>query len=113
MQSPFMSTHGTNLKSILASFNDAQSSSDRSKVLKQLKNAIIGHAEKKDDFVRFGGIETLQACLRLLSSSKKSQDLNGSSGSNNIRVVLSDDEELRYQAVTICGSLAHGMSISQ
>lgn len=95
---------------ILSELRSASSPASQVKALRDLKNEVIGHEQKKEIWV---GLGILTPLARILNSHKgsgkrKHRDTNASGSQPALKVVKSDEEEARLQAIIIIGSLAHG-----
>lgn len=93
---------------VLSKLRNASSPSTQVQALRELKNEIIGHDEKKEFWVRAGVVATL---TRIWNSCKgdekqKSRGIDGTSGLTDSRPPRSVEEEIRLQAIIIIGSLA-------
>ena len=78
--------------------------------LKLLKNALIGHPQKKEELLHKGLVAALSVTLQAASKSsgkRKSQATNGSDFINEHQSSDLDDEVL-LQTIMLIGSLAHG-----
>jgi len=95
---------------ILSELRGASTPASQVKALRELKNDVIGHDQKKEMWV---GLGVLNPLVRILSSYKGSgkrrrRDTNGNPGQARSKASRNDEEEARLQAVIIVGSLAHG-----
>ena len=78
--------------------------------LRALKNEIIGHEQKKELWICLGVVTPI---VRILHTSKgvgkrKSREINGAPKHKEKKIVRTDEEEARLQAIIIVGSLAQG-----
>ncbi|TKA51335.1 hypothetical protein B0A49_12942, partial [Cryomyces minteri] len=93
----------------MSELRNPTSSSAQITALKQLKNDIVGHDQRKEQAIKNGIVPLL---VRILSSSAKangkrrSGELNGNAGEASRRQSWTTDDELRLQATFIVGSLA-------
>ncbi|KAL9614090.1 MAG: hypothetical protein Q9167_001375 [Letrouitia subvulpina] len=80
--------------------------------LRSLKNEIIGHGQKKEEWIKLGVLAPLARILNSCRGSGKRphRDANGLSHPPTAKEVRSDEEEARLQAIVIIGILAHGMN---
>ena len=95
---------------ILSELRNASSPATQIKALRDLKNEIIGHEEKKRHWIGLGIVSPL---VRILNShrgtgKKKHRELNGSTSPLKPRSIRSEEEDARLQAIIIIGSLASG-----
>ena len=99
---------------ILSELRNASSPASQIRALRDLKNEIIGHDEKKEQWVGLGVVTPL---ARILNShrkngKKKSREVNGAGHLTRSRTMRTEEEDARLQAVIIVGSLAFGQSSS-
>jgi armadillo repeat-containing protein 8 len=84
--------------------------------LRTLKNEIVGHEQRKELVVVHGIVKPLAGLLRTEArkgGKKRRGVTNGSDSSGLDKIGQSDwsiEEELRFQAVLVVGSLANGES---
>ena len=95
---------------ILSELRSASSPASQVKALKELKNELIGHEQKKELWI---GLGVLTPLARILNShkgngKKKHRDINGSDSQWKDRSINTDEEEARLQAIIVLGSLAYG-----
>jgi armadillo repeat-containing protein 8 len=100
----------------LGALQNSKSVADKVAALKELKNELIGHEQRKHLVLVRGVIEPLAEVLGATTPSSKatgkrrSREVNGSGGSGSSGASSwTEDDELRLQAIHIVGSLAHGM----
>lgn len=85
--------------------------------LRNLKNEIVGHDQRKELAVRHGVVTPLAGLLRTEARKggkrrKGVQNGNSSSGREGERTLeWSTEDELRFQATLMVGSLANGMFV--
>lgn len=93
--------------SFLTQIRAAQTLPEQIASLRALKNDIIGHQQRKEMWVALGLIEPV---VRILNANKPSIKRNGKGPRSSIYATqsLSQEEEVRLQAISIVGSLAHG-----
>lgn len=96
--------------SLLAQIRAAQTLPEQIASLKALKNDIIGHQQKKEIWV---GLGLIVPVVRILNANKPSTKKNGKGprGSSYATQSLSLEEQVRLQAISIVGSLAHGEQV--
>ena len=87
-------------QSIASRLQSLSSSDDRLAALKALKNELIGHEEKKNQYVRAG-------LLRHLTDVLASHKVIGGHTPNRHHG-RSEQEDVRLQAIIVVGSIAHG-----
>ncbi|KAK3700642.1 hypothetical protein LTR37_015831 [Vermiconidia calcicola] len=94
---------------VMDAIRDASSADEQINALKQLKNDIVGHDQRKELVVRQGIIEPL---VNILSSASKASGKRRAGESNGAWTQHSwtPEEEARLQATLILGSLANGGS---
>ena len=95
---------------ILSELRSASSPASQIKALRQLKNEIIGHDQKKQMWV---GLGILAPLVRILNTYKgdgkrRARNSDGEGRRRSTKEVRTEEEEARLQAVIIVGSLAHG-----
>lgn len=95
---------------ILSELRSASSPANQVKALKDLKNELIGHEQKKELWIGLGILKTL---ARILNShnghAKKShKDGNASDGQEEDGSINPDEVEAQLQATIVLGSLAYG-----
>ncbi|KAL9125147.1 MAG: hypothetical protein Q9217_005604 [Psora testacea] len=95
---------------ILSELRSASSPASQVKALRQLKNELIGHEQKKEMWV---GLGILTPLVRILNSYKgdgkrKPRDTDGDRNQEEAARPRTREEEARLQAIIIIGSLAHG-----
>ncbi|KAF4123708.1 armadillo repeat protein [Geosmithia morbida] len=92
---------------ILAQLRNARTASEKAAALRALKNDIVGHVQKKEQWVSHGVLDQI---ARAVSPEKSPARLNGK-GSSHLQLYsrpLSDDDEARLQALQLIASFAHG-----
>lgn len=77
--------------------------------LQLLKNEITGHVQKKEKYVEKGVLDQI---VRLLQTSRSVQDHNGKERRDSISQPrsLSEQEEIRLQALQLLSVIANGRS---
>ena len=95
---------------ILSELRSASSPASQVKALRDLKNELIGHEQKKELWI---GLGVLAPLGRILNShkgngKKKHRDVNGTGNKSKGRGFGTEEEEARLQAIIVVGSLAHG-----
>lgn len=98
--------------SILSELRSASSPASQVKALRQLKNEVIGHAQKKEIWIGFGVLAPLHRILNSYKGNgkRRHREANGNTNQAQPNSSRNDEEEARLQAVIIVGSLAHGQS---
>ena len=95
---------------ILSELRSASSPASQIRALRQLKNEIIGHDQKKQMWI---GLGVLTPLVRILNSYKgdgkrRARFLDGGGSRQSRKEIRTEEEEARLQAVIIIGILAHG-----
>lgn len=92
---------------ILAQLRSASSAASQANALRNLRNEIIGHEQKKEAWVKLGLVPQL---LRVLSSSsQKTQPSADTRSETSQGMSWQDDrDEATLQATVLIGCLAHG-----
>lgn len=99
------------MSTLLAELRKPSSLANQIAALRAIKNEIIGHGEKKEEWVTAGVFPCLAQILDGHRSSFKptERDGNGSQGMAG----RTGEEEVQFQAITIVGSLAQGKQCFQ
>lgn len=85
--------------------------------LRNLKNEIVGHDQRKELAVRHGIVKPLAGLLRTEArksgkrTSGRRGTLNANSSTGGGREEWTTEDELRFQATLVVGSLANGMFV--
>jgi hypothetical protein len=91
---------------ILTQIRNPKSIAEQIAALRALKNEVIGHPQKKEMWVRLGILEpivqVMSGNVHGSQTGKKQQEETAKPS------VMSEEEILRLEAITIIGSLAHG-----
>lgn len=92
---------------LLAQIRAAQNHSEQTTSLRALKNDIVGHQQRKEMWLALGLIEPV---VRILNANKPPSRRNGKEPrwSNSASRPLTEEEMVRFQAISVVGSLAHG-----
>ena len=95
---------------ILSELRSASSSGGQVKALKDLKNELIGHEQKKELWIGLGVLTPLAGILNSYKANgkKKHRDINVSDGQWKAQNIHAGEEEARLQAIIVVGSLAYG-----
>ncbi|KAI4256582.1 MAG: hypothetical protein L6R42_006128, partial [Xanthoria sp. 1 TBL-2021] len=95
---------------ILSELRSSTSSINQIAALRALKNEIIGHEQKKRDWVGLGVLAPLARILNTPRANGKRRESNGNRSAHNGKPAFgrTDEEEARLQAVIVVGSLASG-----
>ncbi|KAL8646834.1 MAG: hypothetical protein Q9226_006692 [Calogaya cf. arnoldii] len=93
---------------ILSELRSSTSSINQVAALRALKNEIIGHEQKKRDWVGLGVLAPLARILNTPRANGKRRESNGSRSAHHGKTALgrTDEEEARLQAIIVVGSLA-------
>lgn len=96
---------------ILSELRSSTSSINQVAALRALKNEIIGHEQKKREWVGLGVLAPLARILTTPRANGKRRESNGNRPAHHGKTALgrTDEEEARLQAIVIIGSLASGM----
>ena len=100
---------------ILAELRSPPSPTAHLLALKNLKNEIIGHDQKKEGWIHLGIIPLLVSTLSpsRFDGKRPSRELNGAIAHSSGSKVVTEEEEVRLQATIIIGSLAQGESFGE
>lgn len=95
---------------VLSELKSASSPAGQVKALKDLKNELIGHEQKKKLWI---GMGVLTPLARILASYErngqtKRRDANALSGQNEDGSIDADETEVQFQTIIVLGSLAYG-----
>ena len=95
---------------ILSEVRTASSPASQVKALKVLKNELIGHEQKKEQWVKLGVLTTLAHILTSTKDNGKNKHREdiGVASYSRAQDEQSEDEEARLQAVIVIGSVAYG-----
>ena len=95
---------------VLSELRSASSPAGQVKALKDLKNELIGHEQKKEIWIGLGVLIPLARILNSHKSNgkKKHRDINGFDGQWKAQSAQTEEEEARLQAIIVVGSLAYG-----
>lgn len=104
-------TMGVTTPHILSQIQNPESPFSRATALKALKNELVGHDQKKEDWVKSGIIPALTSVLRGYkdidrASNEPKPHVNASHGRSDIRTT---EDETSLHAIIIVGSIAQGM----
>ena len=102
----------TPLPPILQELQNPASSATQLVALKALKNELIGHDQRKKQWIDFGILPILAGILsqkRTQQGKRANRDSNGHGVAHGGRLALSDDNASCLQATVIIGSLAQGL----
>lgn len=93
---------------ILAQLRAAKTYPDQTAALRALKNEIVGHIQKKEAWISLG---VLQPIVRTLSTDPSPNEHN----TKDFRLLsstvpLSDEDDVKLQALQLVASFANGMS---
>ncbi len=96
---------------ILSELRSSTSSINQVAALRALKNEIIGHEQKKRDWVGLGVLAPLARILNTPRANGKRRESNGNRSAHHGKPAFgrTDEEEARLQAIIVVGSLASGM----
>lgn len=92
---------------ILAQLRSAKTFPEQTAALKALKNEIVGHAQKKGEWI---GVGVLDPIVRTLSSGRAPSKLNGKDAFDvpDFRP-LSEEDAVKLQALQLIASFANGL----
>lgn len=92
---------------ILAQLRSARTVSEQTAALRALKNDIVGHVQKKEEWIALGVLDPI---ARTISTGRPQAKLNGKGSQNQFYSrQLSEDDGARLQALQLVASFAHGM----
>lgn len=92
---------------ILTQLRSARTVPEQAAALRALKNDIVGHIQKKEQWVSLGVLDPI---ARTIIPDKPPPRLNGKGPHPQIcSRPLTDDEEAKLQALQLIASFAHGM----
>lgn len=94
---------------ILAQLRNAKTCPEQSTALQALKNEIIGHHQKKETWVSLGVLEPVIKTLTSARPTPKSNTAKDARPQASSRRPLSDEDDVRLQALQIITSFAKGM----
>jgi hypothetical protein len=95
--------------SILQELQTPSSTADLVTNLRRLKNELIGHDQRKEDWIGHGIVPVLSRVLTSRKSSgKRSRESNGDSKASERRHTRTEEDEACLQAIIIVASLAQG-----
>ena len=94
---------------LLSELRSASSAASLVKALKQLKNEVIGHAQRKQQWIELGILKHL---VRILSNPRDQDNAiprnAGHENRSRWSATSRDGDEAKLQAIIIIGSFAHG-----
>jgi hypothetical protein len=97
----------------LVELSNPSSTEAQLNALRNLKNEIVGHEQRKELAVVHGVVKPLAGLLRAEArkgGKRRRGVANGNGGGSGERVAeWSTEDELRFQATLVVGSLANGM----
>lgn len=95
---------------ILSELRSASSPASQVKALKDLKNELIGHKQKKESWIEMGVLMPLARILNCHSDDgkKKHRAINVSDDPGSDGHINSHEVEAQLQAIIVLGSLAYG-----
>lgn len=95
---------------ILSELRSASSLASQVTALRQLKNEVIGHGQKKQMWVGLGVLTPLTRILNPFKGEgkRRARDADIEGSRQPIKEVRTDAEEARLQAIIVVGSLANG-----
>ncbi|KAL8952376.1 MAG: hypothetical protein Q9222_001712 [Ikaeria aurantiellina] len=94
---------------ILSELRNPTSPASQVAALRALKNEVIGNGQKKRSWIKLGILGPIARILNTSKASGKRRESNGTRSSPHRKAALarSDEEEARFQAIVIVGSLAY------
>lgn len=94
---------------LLALFQNARTYTEQTSALRSLKNEIVGHVQKKQSWVGRGVLRTI---VDILQASRLPSKANGKLRQVSAdATLLSEEENVRLQALQALSSFANGMTI--
>ncbi|PNY27575.1 Armadillo repeat-containing protein 8 [Tolypocladium capitatum] len=91
---------------VLAQLRSAKTYPEQTAALQVLKNEVVGHVQKKEEWIRLG---VLDPVVGTLSSSRSPSKLNGKDARTQlVSRPLSDEDSVRLQALQLVASFANG-----
>ncbi|KAL8712869.1 MAG: hypothetical protein Q9220_003077 [cf. Caloplaca sp. 1 TL-2023] len=95
---------------ILSELRNPTSPASQIAALRALKNEVIGNGQKKRSWIRLGILGPITRILNTSKANGKRRESNGTRDSPHRKAALSrsDEEEARFHAIIIVGSLAYG-----
>jgi armadillo repeat-containing protein 8 len=94
---------------ILTQLRNAKTCPEQSTALQALKNEIIGHHQKKETWVSLGVLEPVISTLTSARPAAKSSSAKDARPQASSRRPLSEEDNVRLQALQIITSFAKGM----
>lgn len=92
---------------ILAQLHSAKTFPEQTAALKALKNEIVGHAQKKEEWIRVGILEPI---VTSLSGGRPPAKLNGKdAGAVADFRPLSEEDAVKLQSLQLLASFANGL----
>lgn len=92
---------------ILSQLRSARTVPEQAAALRALKNDIVGHVQKKEQWIALGVLEPI---VRTISSGTPQERLNGrGSHAQFCSRHLSDEDGAKLQALQLVASFAHGL----
>ncbi|KAI8273495.1 hypothetical protein K4K60_010840 [Colletotrichum sp. SAR11_57] len=91
---------------ILSQILSARSYIEQTSALRALKNDIVGHAQKKEQWARRGVLEPI---VKILNAARSPAKVNGKDGAPHASPrSISEEETVRFQALQLLASFANG-----
>ncbi|KAJ5004616.1 hypothetical protein K4K48_009412 [Colletotrichum sp. SAR 10_66] len=91
---------------ILSQILSARSYIEQTSALRALKNDIVGHAQKKEQWARRGVLERI---VKILNAARSPAKVNGKDGApHGSPRSISEEETVRFQALQLLASFANG-----
>ncbi|KAI8305075.1 armadillo repeat protein [Colletotrichum sp. SAR11_59] len=91
---------------ILSQILSARSYIEQTSALRALKNDIVGHAQKKEQWARRGVLEPI---VKILNAARSPAKVNGKDGApHGSPRSISEEETVRFQALQLLASFANG-----
>lgn len=92
---------------ILAQLRSARTVPEQATALRALKNDIVGHVQKKEQWIALGVLEPI---VRTISPRNPQTKLNGKGSHAELcSRPLSDEDGAKLQALQLLASFAHGL----
>lgn len=92
---------------ILAQLQEARSLTERTTALRALKNEIVGHVQRKEQWIGLGVLEPIVRTL--IEATSSSKPTGKDSRPPQSQRPLSEEERMRLQAIQLIACFANGM----
>lgn len=92
---------------VLAQLRSAKTYPEQTAALQVLKNEVVGHIQKKEEWIGFGVLDPIVVTL---SSSRSPSKSNGKDARTQlVSRPLSDEDSVKLQALQLVASFANGI----